>query len=228
MRIIKGHLKGLSSILLVMLVTSLLASCQPILTGSQSDTNITAAAEPVSPAQPILGEPQQDTNITAATEPVSPDTQNYTPQLTPIEKLHITGVAQDVDISKYRLTISGLVEKPLSLTYQNILDYPPVTEIGIIDCPGFFVDIAEWTGVPLNTILAEAGLTSGASQVTFYAIDGYQQKLSLKHVNEYGVFLAYKVNGQTLPPEHGYPLRVVDNGSIGAYWVKWLESIKVE
>jgi DMSO/TMAO reductase YedYZ molybdopterin-dependent catalytic subunit len=226
--IIKGHLKGLSLVLLVMLVTSLTASCQPVLTGSQSETNITAAPEPVSPAEPILREPQPDTNVTAAPEPVSPATQNYTPQLTPIDKLHITGVAQDVDISKYRLTISGLVEKPLSLTYQDILEYPSVTEVGIINCPDYFVDVAEFTGVPLNTILAEAGLTSGASQVTFYAIDGYKQTLSLEDVNQYDVFLAYKVNGQTLPPEHGYPLRVVNAGSIGATWVKWLESIKVE
>lgn len=211
-----------------MLVTSLPASCQSVSGGPRSDINMIAAPEPVSPAQPVLGEPQPDTNVTGAPEPVSTATQSYTPQLTPIEKLHITGVAQDVDISQYRLTISGLVEKPLSLTYQNILEYPSVTEVGIIDCPGFFMDVAEFMGVPLSAILAEAGLTSGASQVTFYAIDGYQQKLSLEDVNEYSVFLAYKVNGQTLPPEHGYPLRVANAGSIGATWVKWLESIKVE
>jgi DMSO/TMAO reductase YedYZ molybdopterin-dependent catalytic subunit len=222
-RIVKRHLKGLGSILLVMLVTSLVASCQPVSGEPQPDTSITPAPESVSPA-----EPPPDTNVTAAPETVSPATQNSTVQLTPIEKLHVTGPAQDVDISNYRLTISGLVEKPLSLTYQDILEYPSVTEIGVVDCPGFFVDIAEWTGVPLNTILAEAGLISGASQVTFYALDGYQQKISLEDVNKYGVFLAYKVNGQTLPPEHGFPFRVVNNGTIGAGWVKWLESIKVD
>jgi DMSO/TMAO reductase YedYZ molybdopterin-dependent catalytic subunit len=90
-----------------------------------------------------------------------------------------------------------------------------MTEIVVVECPGFFLDIAEWTGVSLNTILAEAGITSGASQVALSAVDGYRQELSLKHVNEYGVFLVYKVNGQTLPPEHGFPLRVVDKGSLG-------------
>jgi DMSO/TMAO reductase YedYZ molybdopterin-dependent catalytic subunit len=139
----------------------------------------------------------------------------------------VTGIAPAVDIPTYRLTITGRVEKPLSLTYQDLLAYPSMTEIVVVECPGFFRDIAEWTGVSLNTILAEAGITSGASQVALSAVDGYRQELSLEHVDEYGVFLAYKVNGQTLPPEHGFPLRVVDKGSLGAKWVKWLANIEV-
>ena len=256
------------SILLVMLVTLLLASCQPVSEELQTDTNVVTATEPVLPVGESYTPPPEitvtatpeptpavekeyipppETNVTPPPEPVSPATENTNPTtlaaepepvptaapkenplLTPIEKLGVTGQAQDVDISAYRLTISGLVKKPLSLTYQDILAYPSVTEIAVVICPGFFRDTAEWTGVPLSTILTEAGLISGASWVTFTAVDGYQQKLSLEHVNEYGVFLAYKVNGQTLPPAHGYPLRVVDKGSIGAKWVKWLESIKIE
>jgi DMSO/TMAO reductase YedYZ molybdopterin-dependent catalytic subunit len=61
-----------------------------------------------------------------------------------------------------------------------------------------------------------------------YAIDGYHKTLSLEHLNEYGTFLAYKVNGVTLPKEHGYLLRLVDKGSAGASWVKWLEGIEVK
>jgi DMSO/TMAO reductase YedYZ molybdopterin-dependent catalytic subunit len=159
---------------------------------------------------------------------VSPDTQNSTIKLTPIEDLGITGVTQDVDIAKYRLTISGLVENPISLTYENILTYPPLTEIAVLNCPGYFVDVAEWTGVPVVTILAEAGIQSEASQLIFYAVDGYSQAFSLEHINDFGVFLAYKVNGQTLPPEHGYPLRIVDKGSEGYAWIKWVERIEVE
>jgi DMSO/TMAO reductase YedYZ molybdopterin-dependent catalytic subunit len=259
------------SILLVMLATLILASCQPVSEELQPDTNVVTATEPVLPVEEnytpppgtnIAAKPEPtpavekeyvpppETNATAAAEPVSPAVPNYTSRLdanititpepvlpvapesnvglTPIDKLGVTGQTQDVDISEYRLTISGLVEKPLSLAYQDILEYPSVTEIVVVECPGFFRDTAEWTGVPLSAILTEAGLISGASWVTFTAVDGYRQKLSLEHVNEYGVFLAYKVNGQTLPPAHGYPLRVVDKGSIGSKWVKWLESIKIE
>jgi DMSO/TMAO reductase YedYZ molybdopterin-dependent catalytic subunit len=205
MNIVKRRLIGLGSIGLVILLFFLLAGCQS-----------------------ATCDPQPDASIEAAPAPILPPTENYTLPLTPIDKMHITGIVQHVDISGYRLTIDGMVENPLSLTYQDILAYPSVTEIGVIDCPGYFVDIGEWTGVPLATILAQAGLKPGASKLTFSSMDGYKQTLSLEHVNEFGVFLAYKVNGQTLPPEHGYPLRVVDNGSAGAAWVKWVENIRVE
>jgi DMSO/TMAO reductase YedYZ molybdopterin-dependent catalytic subunit len=76
--------------------------------------------------------------------------------LTPIEEMGITGQAQDVDINKYRLTVNGLVEKPLSLDYEDILSYPSITEIAVLNCPDFFVDVGVWTGVPLMNILNEA------------------------------------------------------------------------
>jgi DMSO/TMAO reductase YedYZ molybdopterin-dependent catalytic subunit len=148
--------------------------------------------------------------------------------ITPIEEMGITGQAQDVDINKYRLTVNGLVEKPLSLDYEDILSYPSITEIAVLNCPGFFVDVGEWTGVPLMTILTEAGLKSDATQVVFHALDGYSRTLTIEHIESHNVFLAYKVNGQTLPPEHGFPLRVVDESSDGNMWVKWLHQIEVK
>ena len=197
--------KGFLPVVSVLLLTVMLVSCQ-------------SASE----------EPHQDkSSTTTAGAPSASVSRNSTLELTPIEDLGITGEPQDVDINEYRLAIDGLVEKPLSLSYQDILAYPPVTEIGIINCPGYFRDIAEWTGVPLKTIFTEAGLKPGAVQATFYSLDGYKSTLSLEHINKHDVFLAYKVNGETLPREHGYPLRLVDKGSDGYAWVKWLERIEV-
>lgn len=73
---------------------------------------------------------------------------------------------------------------------------------------------------------AEGGVKPEASEVTFYAIDGYSETLSLEEAQQEGVLLAYAVNGQTLPTEHGYPLRLVVKGKYGAYWVKWMERIE--
>ena len=160
----------------------------------------------------------------------SPNMQdsNVILEITPIEELGITGTAQDVNITEYRLIVNGLVEEPLSLSYEDILSYPSITEVVVLVCPDVFVDVAEWTGVPLMTILAEAGIRPEASQVFFHAIDGYSRRLSLEHINTSGVFLAYGVNGQKLPPEHGFPLRVVDKDSDGSFWVKWLQQIEIE
>ncbi|MFC1944440.1 hypothetical protein ACFLX5_02965 [Chloroflexota bacterium] len=60
----------------------------------------------------------------------------YPPGLTPVEELHITGSPPDVDISEYRLITDGLVEPPLALTYEQVMDYPTVTEAVLLRCPG--------------------------------------------------------------------------------------------
>ena len=148
--------------------------------------------------------------------------------VTPLEELHITGAAPEVNIEDYRLVVDGLVETPLSLTYEAILEYPTVTEVVLLICPGFFTDNAEWTGVPVTTLQAEAGIKPEASEVTFYALGSeYTVVLPLDVVQQDGVFLAHTVNGQVLPAEHGYPLRLVVRGNNGHDWIKWAKRIEL-
>jgi DMSO/TMAO reductase YedYZ molybdopterin-dependent catalytic subunit len=145
-----------------------------------------------------------------------------------IEDLHVAGSGpKTVDIANYRLTVDGLVDKPLTLTYGDIMQYPTVTHAVLLVCPNFFADNAEWTGVLVSTLLSEAGVMPQAKQVAFYAIDGYQRTLSLEEVQSIGVFLAHTVDGQALPMEHGYPLRLVVKGVFGDRWVKWVNHIKI-
>lgn len=147
--------------------------------------------------------------------------------ITPIEGINTTGRPVEVDIDEYRLVIDGLVERPLSLTYQELLSRPQISEVVLLICPGFFWDNAQWTGTPLASLLEEAGLREGAKGVKFHSLDGYQSSLSLEEALAEGVFLAYEVNGETLPSEHGFPLRLVARGQYGGRWVKWLERIEV-
>ncbi len=147
--------------------------------------------------------------------------------ITPIEDLNRTGRPVEVDLDEYRLVIDGLVEQPISLTYQELLSRPQVSEVVLLICPGFFWDNAQWTGTPLAPLLEEAGLQEGAKNVRFHALDGYQSSLSLEEALAEGVFLAYQVNGETLPLEHGFPLRLVARGQFGGRWVKWLGRIEV-
>ena len=132
-----------------------------------------------------------------------------------------------VDIANYRLAVDGLVDKPLTLTYGDIMLYPTVTQVVLLVCPNFFADNAEWTGVLVSTLLAEAGVMTQAKKVTFYAVDGYQRTLSREEALSDGVFLAYTVDGQVLPLKHGYPLRLVVKGVFGDRWVKWVDHIKI-
>jgi sulfoxide reductase catalytic subunit YedY len=152
---------------------------------------------------------------------------NSTLPITPVEELHHTGQTQECDIATYRLVVDGLVENPLSLTYDEVLSFPQVTETVLLICAGVFWDNAEWTGTPLSLILEEAGLSPDASRVQIAGGDNYRKILSLEEATADGVFLAYEVNGQTLPPEHGYPFRLVARHQYGSNWVKWVERIEV-
>jgi hypothetical protein len=146
--------------------------------------------------------------------------------ISPIEDLHVAGLGpKTVDIANYRLAVDGLVDKPLTLTYDDIMLYPTVTQIVLLVCPNFFADNAEWTGVLVSTLLAEAGVMTQAKKITFYALDGYQRTLSLEEALSDGVFLAYTVDDQVLPLKHGYPLRLVVKGVFGDRWVKWVDHI---
>ncbi len=149
-------------------------------------------------------------------------------KVTPVEEMGVTGKTQYVDVTQYRLAVTGLVKKQLSLSYEDLLGYKSITKIAVLNCPDVFIDVGVWTGVPLTTILREARVDSDASQVIFHAADGYSRTLSLEHIYSHNVFLAYEVNGQVLPPEHGFPLRVVDESSDGNIWVKWLQEIEVQ
>lgn len=147
--------------------------------------------------------------------------------ITPVEELHTTGTPVELDISTYRLTVEGLVENPLSLSYKEIMAYPSVTEVVLLICPGFFYDNAEWTGVPVADILRQVKVKPEAEKVYFEAAGGYRQMLTIEEAMSDGVFLAYEVNGQPLPVEHGYPLRLVVRRTYGSRWVKWLTHIEV-
>jgi DMSO/TMAO reductase YedYZ molybdopterin-dependent catalytic subunit len=155
------------------------------------------------------------------------DVDNSILPITPVEELHRTGVVQEYDVDTYRLVVDGLVENPLSLTYEEVLSFPQVTETVLLICRGVFWDNAEWTGAPLGLILEQAGVSPEASMVRVKDGGGYTQTFTLEDATADGVFLAYEVNGETLPPEHGYPLRLVARHQYGSKWVKWVEHIEI-
>ncbi len=144
----------------------------------------------------------------------------------PVEDINRTGHPPEIDIEEYRLVVDGAVETPLSLSYQDILAYPEQTDVVLLICPGFFVDNAQWSGVPVSLILEEANLKPEAEQVRFHA-GSYRITLTLEEARRAGTYLAHHVNGQVLPEKDGFPLRLVVEGKYGNQWVKWVERIEV-
>ena len=175
--------------------------------------------------------------------------------LTPIG-LHYLLIHYDipcVDPAAFRLTVDGDVARRLSLTLDEIRHRPSRAVTVTMECAGNgrarlqprplsqpwlmeAVGTAEWTGVPLASVLEEAGVHDGARDVVFRGLDhgieggeeqDYARSLPLPEARRDEVLLAYEINGQPLPPQHGFPLRLVVPGWYGMTNVKWLTGITV-
>jgi len=152
----------------------------------------------------------------------------------------------------WKLRISGLVEHPLDIDLDGLKALPSKTLRVTLECAGNGrgqvsprypsvpwleegVSTAEWTGVPLALLLARAGLRSDAQDIVFRGADrgfdrGVEHEFARSLVPELArreeVVLAYAMNGEPLPPQHGAPLRLVVPGWYGMASVKWLHAIE--
>ena len=145
------------------------------------------------------------------------------------EGLHITGVPFDLDPATYRLTVTGLVEKPLSLSFDEVKALARTSRKLVLNCPGFFTDIGTWTGVSVRTLLEAAGLKKNAKTVIFSVTDdSYKTRFPLREAMKDDMIIAYQFNGKEFHKVHGFPLRLVAGGKEGSDWVKWLAKIIVE
>jgi DMSO/TMAO reductase YedYZ molybdopterin-dependent catalytic subunit len=145
------------------------------------------------------------------------------------QHLHTTGSPQDVNISTWRLEVNGeKTRNPISLSYQDLKTMNMMEKDVTLVCPGFFTDQAVWEGVLLSDILEQAQVQEDYEKIVFHSLDGYRSTLNREDIENHLVFLALKVNGVTLPKEHGYPLRLVAEDITGGRWVKWIDSIEVQ
>ena len=163
--------------------------------------------------------------------------------------------APALDGARWRLEVGGLVKRPLRLGLRDLVNLPALVQTATLECAGngraFLtppvggeqwelgaVSTAEWTGVRLAEVLDRAGIKSGAQGVVFRAADRapdrdsggasrFERSLTLDEIRQSEVLLAYAMNGQPLPIQHGYPLRLIVPGWYGVAAVKWLTEIEV-
>jgi sulfoxide reductase catalytic subunit YedY len=145
------------------------------------------------------------------------------------KNLHETGITQEVNVFTWRLDVEGdKIGRPKSLTYRELKNMDMVKKEVTLVCPGFFTDIAVWEGVPLLNILEMAQVEDDYKEIYVQGLDGYRSILYKEEMENHLIFLALKVNGVTLPKEHGYPVRLVAEDIRGGKWVKWIDSIEVK
>lgn len=148
-------------------------------------------------------------------------------QMEPSTGLHVTGPAQEIDPATYRLKVFGLVEQPLSLSYDDLRCLPMTQAHTWLTCPGFFTDEADLAGFTFAELFAIARPQAQASRVRLTSVEGYSVLFALAEVLAPGVFLAHQWEREPLPPSHGFPLRGVFPLKSGANWVKWVTQIEV-
>ena len=158
-----------------------------------------------------------------------------------------------VDPTSWRLELVGAVERPLSFTLDELRARPAVELAATMECAGNGRALLEprpisqpwltgavgtglWRGAELAPLLAEAVPAGSAVEVVFAGLDRgvegeveqrYERSLPLDEATGSGCVLAYELNGAPLPPQHGFPLRLVVPGWYGMTNVKWLSEITV-
>jgi DMSO/TMAO reductase YedYZ molybdopterin-dependent catalytic subunit len=158
-----------------------------------------------------------------------------------------------VDVTGWKLDLGGHVSRPISLSLEELKERPRTSIAVTLECAGNgrsrysprplsqpwieeAIGHAEWSGTPLSPLLDEAGIEDGAVEVLFTGLDrgvqgevehAYERSLPLDEARRPEMLLAYEVNGQPLPPQHGFPLRLIVPGWYGMTHVKWLDSITV-
>jgi DMSO/TMAO reductase YedYZ molybdopterin-dependent catalytic subunit len=137
-----------------------------------------------------------------------------------------------VDMARWSLTIDGLVERPTTYVYSDITALPVYSDYYTLQCisntvGGDLWGNAHWKGVRLVELLSRAGLKPGVRKVVFYADDGYTDSIALDVALRPDTLLAYEMNGEPLPKEHGYPARLLIPGIYGMKNVKWITRIEL-
>jgi sulfite dehydrogenase (cytochrome) subunit A len=168
-------------------------------------------------------------------------------------RYHLADIPLSIDPEAFRLEIKGHVERPLSLSLEELKkDFEPVEIVAVHQCTGNsrgFVEPrtaggqlangamgnARWRGIALKSILDKAGIKAGSRQVSFNGLDkpvmpetpDFAKALDIDHAGDGEVMIAYAMNGEDIPWLNGFPIRLVVPGYYGTYWVKHLSEITV-
>jgi DMSO/TMAO reductase YedYZ molybdopterin-dependent catalytic subunit len=165
------------------------------------------------------------------------DVEGMTPFLTPNEEFYRIDTAivpPTLDAQRWRLRVHGMVRQEVEIDFAELLEQPMIESLTTLACVsntvgGNLVGNAVWTGWPIRELLARAGPEPGADMVLSTSSDGFTASTPLSALtDERAALLAIGMNGEPLPVEHGYPVRMVVPGLYGyVSATKWVVDLKV-
>jgi len=172
------------------------------------------------------------TDLTVSVEEEAEAIEFQGTDLTPIKDQDNNALAgtKVIDRDSYRLTVDGLVENPLTISYDQLLVYPQESWLMDLNCVEGWNFTAKWTGPALNSIFNDARVKPDAKIAIFYTADapdeGYTS-LDLSYIIENNIIIALKLNDITLPQDRGFPFQVVAKSKYGYKWAKWVDHIEL-
>jgi DMSO/TMAO reductase YedYZ molybdopterin-dependent catalytic subunit len=159
------------------------------------------------------------------------------PEVTPNDKFYVIsknplGLDPRLDARRWKLEITGLVGKPVTLTYDDIKAMPSFSRYHTLECisnevGGDLISNAMWKGVRFRDLIQRAGgVNPKAVRFALRCADGYSEGIPVADIMQPEVMLAYEMNGVQLPPGHGFPVRMLIPGLFGMKNPKWLTKIE--
>ena len=218
------------------------------------------STDPILAGRPLVRYPEKTDLILLTSRPPQLETpmkyfdRAITPNVAFFVRYHIMPIPTSVDLATWRLRISGLVDRPLELSFDDLrTKFPKVAVTAVNQCSGnsrgrFSPRVlggqwgdgamgnAQWAGARLKDVLEMAGVHQGARQVTFNGLDkpaypsvpDFVKSLDVTRIMEDpDILVAYEMNGEALPMLNGFPARLVVPGWYATYWVKNLSDIAV-
>lgn len=186
-------------------------------------------------AQTPITKPSPADSTSGSANDLSPEISSlYAYEITPNDrfyKIDTSIVTPVIDSNMWRLMVKGLVENPLTLTYDELKSMPVIEQYATLECVsnevgGDLISTAFWKGVLLKDVLEKARIKPEATYIVFRCHDGYDVGIPLERGLE-GTFLAYEMNGVALPADHGFPLRAIVPGIYGMMNAKWITAIEL-
>ncbi len=135
---------------------------------------------------------------------------------------------QLVDRESYKLIVNGLVEKPASYSYAEVINnHKNYAKVVTLDCvEGWSVTIL-WEGILVRDLIETSKPLASSKVIIFHAYDGYTTSFPVEYVMNNDILLAHKMNDVVLPEERGFPFQLVAESKWGYKWIKWITRIEL-
>lgn len=217
-----------------MMVTGLLGLSGSLAVGGYYWSTILAKSAPITARTTSEPPSEVDTETTSGEDPWS-NISYLSPEITPTDEFYFVSknfVDPVVSVDGWSLTVEGLVDNPLSFTYEEFKNLASDEQYNTLMCisndvGGDLIGNAHWRGARLKPLLEQAKPQSGVTKVVFHAADGYADSITFDVAMRSANLLAYEMNGEQLNDTHGFPLRLLVPGIFGMKNVKWITRIEL-